>query len=50
MAVFEIAVLIISLALGDLFEGTLVGIVQIVIAILVVIFAYVIYRFQEKKL
>ncbi|MHA1988287.1 MAG: hypothetical protein ACW98D_16750 [Promethearchaeota archaeon] len=50
LAVFEIAVLIISLALGDLFEGTLVGIVQIIIAILVVIFAYVVYRIQEKKL
>lgn len=50
LAVFEIAVLIISLALGDLFEGTLVGIVQIVIAVFVVIFAYVIYRIQEKRL
>jgi len=50
LAVFEIAVLIISLALGDLFEGTLVGIVQIVIAVLVVIFAFVIYRIQEKRL
>ncbi|MHA2008643.1 MAG: hypothetical protein ACXABO_20005 [Promethearchaeota archaeon] len=50
LAVFEIAVLIISLALGDLFEGTLVGIVQIIIAIFVVISAYVVYRIQEKKL
>lgn len=50
LAVFEIAILVISLALGDLFEGTIVGVVQIVIAILVVIFAYIIYRMQEKRL
>ncbi len=50
LAVFEIAILIISLALGDLFEGTLVGIVQIVIAVFVVIFAFVVYRMQEKRL
>jgi hypothetical protein len=50
LAVFEIAVLIISLALGDLFEGTLVGVVQIIIAILVVIIAFIIYKTQEKRL
>jgi hypothetical protein len=50
LAVFEIAVLIISLALGDLFEGTLVGIVQIIVALFVVIFAFAIYRWQAKKL
>jgi len=50
LAVFEIAVLIISLALGDLFEGTLVGIVQIFIAVFVVIFAFVVYKTQEKRL
>lgn len=50
LAVFEIAILVISLALGDLFEGTIVGVVQIIIAILVVIFAYIIYRMQEKRL
>ncbi|MHA1914501.1 MAG: hypothetical protein ACW986_16540 [Promethearchaeota archaeon] len=50
LAVFEIAVLIISLALGDLFEGTLIGVVQIVIAVLVVIVAFALYRTQEKRL
>ncbi|MHA1886212.1 MAG: hypothetical protein ACW96S_14250, partial [Promethearchaeota archaeon] len=50
LAVFEIAILIISLALGDLFEGTLVGVVQIIIAILVVIVAFAVYRTQEKRL
>ena len=50
LAVFEIAILIITLALGGLFEGPIVGIVQIVIALLVVIFAFVVYKNQEKKL
>ena len=50
LAVFEIAVLIITLALGGLFEGPVVGIIQIVIAILVVTFAFVVYKNQEKKL
>ncbi len=50
LAVFEIAILIISLALGDLFEGTLVGVVQIIIAILVVIVAFAVYRSQERRL
>ena len=50
LAVFEIAVLIVTLALGGLFEGPVVGIIQIVIACLVVIFAFVLYRIQEKKL
>ncbi|MFX0059973.1 MAG: hypothetical protein ACFE8J_16880, partial [Candidatus Heimdallarchaeota archaeon] len=50
LAVFEIAVLVISLALDDLFGGTYWGIVQIVIAVSIVIFAFYIYRSQEKKL
>jgi len=50
LAVFEIAILIITLALGGLFEGPVVGIIQIVIAILVVTFAFVVYKNQEKKL
>ncbi|GAG86897.1 unnamed protein product, partial [marine sediment metagenome] len=50
LAVFEIAVLIISLALDDIFGGTLWGFVQIGIAIAFVIGAFVIYRSQEKKL
>ncbi len=50
LAVFEIAVLVISLALDDLFGGTYWGIVQIVIAISIVVFALVVYRWQEKKL
>jgi len=50
LAVFEIAILIISLALGDIFEGMLWGIVQIGVAIAFVIGAFAIYRSQEKKL
>jgi len=52
LAVFEIAILVISLALDDLFGGfgTIWGIVQIVIAISFVIGAFAIYRSQEKRL
>jgi len=52
LAVFEIAILVISLALDDLFGGfgTIWGIVQIVIAISFVIGAFSIYRSQEKRL
>jgi len=50
LAVFEIAILIISLALDDLFGGTFWGIVQIGIAIVFVLGALVIYRSQEKRL
>ena len=50
LAVFEIAILIIALALDDIFGGTLWGFVQIGIAIAFVIGAFTIYRSQEKKL
>lgn len=50
LAVFEIAILVISLALGDIFEGTHVGIIQIAIAISVVVIAFILYRKQEKRL
>ena len=50
LAVFEIAILVISLALDDIFGGTIWGIVQIIIAIAFVIGAFAIYKSQEKKL
>jgi len=50
LAVFEIAILVILLALDDLFEGTYWGIAQIIIAVLIVVLAFYIYRSQEKKL
>jgi len=50
LAVFEIAILIITLALGDIFEGPIIGVVQIVIAFIVVFFAFILYRLQAKKL
>ncbi|MFX1600940.1 MAG: hypothetical protein ACFFB6_10120 [Promethearchaeota archaeon] len=53
LAVFEIAILVISLALGDLIGqefSPIVGSIQIFIAFLIVIFAFTIYRWQAKKL
>jgi hypothetical protein len=51
LAIFEIAVLVISLALDDLFGGTFYwGVVQIIIAVSIVAFAFILYRSQEKKL
>lgn len=53
LAVFEIAILVISLALGDLIGqefSPIVGLIQIIVAVLVVIFAFAIYRWQAKKL
>ena len=52
LAVFEIAILVISLALDDLFSqfGTIWGIIQIIIAIGFVFGAFMIYRTQEKGL
>jgi hypothetical protein len=50
LAVFEIAILVISLALDDLFGGTFWGVVQIIIAIAFVFGAFAIYRSQEKRL
>ncbi|MFX1279271.1 MAG: hypothetical protein ACFFA3_07630 [Promethearchaeota archaeon] len=53
LAVFEIAILVISLALGDLIGqefSPVVGVIQIVIAFCVVIIAFAIYRWQAKKL
>ena len=50
LAVFEIAILVISLALDDIFGGTLWGIFQIAIAIAFVIGAFAIYKSQERKL
>ena len=49
LAVFEIAIRVISLALDDLFGGTIWGFVQIFIAIIFVIGAFAIYRAQAKK-
>ncbi|MFX0074599.1 MAG: hypothetical protein ACFE96_04110 [Candidatus Hermodarchaeota archaeon] len=50
LAVFEIAILVISLALDDLFGGTFWGFFQIVIAVAFVFGAFWMYRSQEKKL
>jgi len=53
LAVFEIAILVISLGLGDLIGqefSPIVGLIQIIVAVLVVIFAFAIYRWQAKKL
>jgi hypothetical protein len=50
LALFELAVLIISLALDDFIGGTVYGVIQIIVAILIVVFAFVLYKMQEKKL
>jgi hypothetical protein len=53
LAVFEIAILVISLALGDLIGqefSPIVGVIQIVIAFVIVGVAFSIYRWQAKKL
>jgi hypothetical protein len=50
LALFELAVLIISLALDDFLGGTVTGVIQIVIAITIVVFAYLLYRMQERRL
>jgi hypothetical protein len=51
LAIFEIAILVIALALDDLFAGMPYwGVVQIIVAISIVVIAYLLYRSQEKKL
>lgn len=50
LALFELGVLVASLALEDVFGGVWSGSLQIIIAVLIVIFAFILYRIQEKKL
>jgi len=52
LALFELATLVISLALGDIFREDIpgIGIVQIVVALSIVIIAIILLRMQEKKL
>ena len=52
LALFELATLVISLALGDIFREDIpgIGIIQIVVALSIVIIALILLRMQEKKL
>ncbi|MFX0042553.1 MAG: hypothetical protein ACFE8L_06545 [Candidatus Hodarchaeota archaeon] len=52
LALFELATLVISLALGDLFGEDLpgIGIIQIIVALSIVIIAIILLRMQERKL
>ncbi|MFX0001814.1 MAG: hypothetical protein ACFE88_17010 [Candidatus Hermodarchaeota archaeon] len=51
LALFELATLVISLALGDLFPDLLgIGIIQITVALSIVIIAIILLRIQERKL
>ncbi|MFX1322367.1 MAG: hypothetical protein ACFFAQ_12065, partial [Promethearchaeota archaeon] len=52
LALFELATLVISLALGDIFREDIpgIGIIQIVVALSIVIIAVILLRIQEKKL
>jgi hypothetical protein len=51
LALFELATLVISLALGDLTQDfPYIGIIQIVVALSIVLIAIILLRIQEKKL
>jgi hypothetical protein len=50
LALFELGVLIVSLALDDVVGGALSGTIQIIIALLIVVIAFLLYRNQEKRL
>ncbi|MFX1389144.1 MAG: hypothetical protein ACFE9Z_03665 [Promethearchaeota archaeon] len=51
LALFELATLVISLALGDITQDLpFIGIIQIVVALSIVIVAIILLRIQEKKL
>ena len=50
LALFELAALVISLALDDVLEGKITGTIQIIVAIALVVIAFILYRIQEKKL
>ncbi len=52
LALFELATLVISLALGDIFADQIpfIGIIQIIVALSIVLIAIILLRIQEKKL
>ena len=52
LALFELATLVISLALGDIFAEHIpyIGIIQIIVALSIVVIAIILLRIQEKKL
>ena len=51
LALFELATLVISLALGDAFPDLPgIGIIQIIVALSIVIIAIILLRMQERKL
>jgi hypothetical protein len=51
LALFELATLVITLALGDIVEALPgIGIIQIVVALSIVVIAIILLRIQEKKL
>ena len=52
LALFELATLVISLALGDIFAEHIpgFGVIQIVVALSIVIIAIILLRMQERKL
>jgi len=52
LALFELATLVISLALGDIFAADLpgIGVIQIIVALSIVIIAIILLRMQERKL
>ncbi len=51
LALFELATLVISLALGDITQDLpYIGVIQIVVALSIVVIAIILLRIQEKKL
>lgn len=52
LALFELATLVISLALGDIFAEDLpgIGVIQIIVALSIVVIAIILLRMQERKL
>ena len=52
LALFELATLVISLALGDIFAEDLpgIGVIQIIVALSIVLIAIILLRMQERKL
>ncbi len=50
LALFEMATIVVSLALGDAIDGGVTGTIQIIVAFSMVIIAFILYRIKEKKL
>ena len=50
LALFEMATIVVSLALGDAIGGGITGTIQLIVAFSMVVIAFILYRIKEKKL